>query len=1005
MKLFIFAILIMASQSLNAQQLQATLSHYSTDNGMASNAISHIVQDDYGYIWLSTWNGLSRFDGYNFYNYQTGAGSHIPHLHNRIMDIDIDNRQNVWMRMYDGRVFVMMRSIDKIVNPFENISGSSEYRTRYPVTVTSAGDVIVNVEGIGLYKMSMEQDRIASQLITTGEFSVTSMAEGYQDDIWLGTDKGVHRIDFSNLTLERKGYFLDESVTCLFSNGYNIFVGTTSGKIFSFSYGQEPRLVYNGKQSITGLFVDSHGVVWFSDKEEGALRLHPESGNEKRFRQPIIMPEYDGIGAEFNEANGILWVRLNRGGYGYYNRETDEIEFFHNNPSNTWNLSNTVNASLELNEGVIWESTIRRGLEKLEILKRTIDRVSFFPEEGPSMNNEIRAILYDARRQHLLMGNKNSMLFILNPDGSRTTITKDSGGKPLGRMYGLSMDQKGNYWLCSKDAGLFLITPSGNGYDIRNFIHNENDEWSLSDNRVYYALEDREGNVWVATYGGGVNILTHNKNGKEVFLHSKNVMKKYPYKSHQKVRTLALDAEGNVWAGTTDGILVMSYIDRKLSIKELKESERDPDKILLSNDVVCLARDRQGDMWVGTSGGGLAHTVGKDADGQWLFENFGSKDGLPSEEIRSITFDDRGNVWFATDHVLCSFNTSKRIFTTFSTLDGVDDTMCSEGAAVCMPNGNVLFGTVNGYYIIDRSKLVTTSGNILKLHITDFWLGEDLQSPRYTDTYDYYVPESRRVELPSHGTSFTFRFASLNYQLQHRVHYQYMLEGYDRVWKNADRTRTATYSSLPAGTYHFRVKAFLLESPDKYDMRVIEVVVPLYFLFSKNAIWLYMLLAILVSVWLLFWRQRHLEQQERMRMLREGPRIHTKQSVGEKKNELLSFLNDYLDVHYSDPMLTIDEIVSASEMPVDDFVRELHKATGQTPKEYVSDFRLKKALTLLETTDDSIASIAFHCGYTDVAAFNRQFKVKTGIMPSKFRDDQKNRHQQHSATDAYEIMN
>ena len=567
------------------------------------------------------------------------------------------------------------------------------------------------------------------------------------------------------------------------------------------------------------------------------------------------------------------------------------------------------------------------------------------------------------------------------------------------------MDQKGNYWLCSKDAGLFHITPSGNGYDIRNFIHNENNEWSLSDNRVYYALEDREGNVWVATYGGGVNILTHNKNGKEVFLHSKNVMKKYPYKSHQKVRTLALDAEGNVWAGTTDGILVMSYIDRKLSIKELKESERDPDKILLSNDVVCLARDRQGDMWVGTSGGGLAHTVGKDADGQWLFENFGSKDGLPSEEIRSITFDDRGNVWFATDHVLCSFNTSKRIFTTFSTLDGVDDTMCSEGAAVCMPNGNVLFGTVNGYYIIDRSKLVTTSGNILKLHITDFWLGEDLQSPRYTDTYDYYVPESRRVELPSHGTSFTFRFASLNYQLQHRVHYQYMLEGYDRVWKNADRTRTATYSSLPAGTYHFRVKAFLLESPDKYDMRVIEVVVPPYFLFSKNAIWLYMLLAILASVWLLFWRQRHLEQQERMRMLREGPRIHTKQSVGEKKNELLSFLNDYLDVHFSDPMLTIDEIVSASAMPVDDFVRELHKATGQTPKEYVSDFRLKKALTLLETTDDSIASIAFHCGYADVAAFNRQFKVKTGIMPSKFRDDQKNRHQQHSATDAYEIMN
>ncbi len=71
-----------------------------------------------------------------------------------------------------------------------------------------------------------------------------------------------------------------------------------------------------------------------------------------------------------------------------------------------------------------------------------------------------------------------------------------------------------------------------------------------------------------------------------------------------------------------------------------------------------------------------------DDDGAWQFRNYGVEDGLPSEEIRSITFDDRGNVWFATDHILCSFDVKKGILTTFSQLDGVDDTMCSEGAAV-----------------------------------------------------------------------------------------------------------------------------------------------------------------------------------------------------------------------------------------------------------------------------------------------------------------------------------
>jgi hypothetical protein len=100
-----------------------------------------------------------------------------------------------------------------------------------------------------------------------------------------------------------------------------------------------------------------------------------------------------------------------------------------------------------------------------------------------------------------------------------------------------------------------------------------------------------------------------------------------------------------------------------------------------------------------------------------------------------------------------------RIFSSFSNLDGVDETECSEGAAVCLPNGNVCFGTVNGYYLVDRSKLVTATGNMLKLRITDFFINDELQSPRLNDTFDYYVPDSRSVTLPRHDQVIAFRFA------------------------------------------------------------------------------------------------------------------------------------------------------------------------------------------------------------------------------------------------------
>ena len=97
--LAITAIVLMGWTEMLAQQLQATSWHYSTEDGLCSDAISYLAQDDYGYIWIATWNGLARFDGYHFQNYKTGAASHIPNLHNRILSLSIDSQQNVWMRM------------------------------------------------------------------------------------------------------------------------------------------------------------------------------------------------------------------------------------------------------------------------------------------------------------------------------------------------------------------------------------------------------------------------------------------------------------------------------------------------------------------------------------------------------------------------------------------------------------------------------------------------------------------------------------------------------------------------------------------------------------------------------------------------------------------------------------------------------------------------------------------------------------------------------------------
>ena len=154
-------LMLLVPTELRAQQLQASLSHYSTEDGMPSNTIVALRTDDYGFLWLATWNGVSRFDGYHFYNYKTGVTSGVHGLHNRVENMAIDLSQNVWLKMYDGRVFVINRKTDCIEDPLEGINGHDDFHVDYFFNpyVTTTGDVLISYDDIGLYKLRLDQTR------------------------------------------------------------------------------------------------------------------------------------------------------------------------------------------------------------------------------------------------------------------------------------------------------------------------------------------------------------------------------------------------------------------------------------------------------------------------------------------------------------------------------------------------------------------------------------------------------------------------------------------------------------------------------------------------------------------------------------------------------------------------------------------------------------------------------------------------------------------------------
>ena len=978
-KLLFLVLMVLSVTGAKANELQALRNHYTTSDGLASNAVADIVEDRFGYIWIATWNGLSRFDGYNFCNYPTGKNSGLPNFHNRILTLTADNGGNIWMRMYDNRIFVLNRHTDVIANAFESVEGGDLLKTNNGYqgkTHRTASTIVKSIDGYvyayirqkGIYRMRSVGAKPMVQLVDIGKRKVYAMATDKHANLWVATDKGLAKIKPTETKLN-DGFVMDNkeimNICCTANN--TILVGTKNGNIYNV--GSKKKIYSTNGSQISSLYQDSHSLIWFTTDTQGVYQYNPTTNTTRHFTQIVSTPEIDVNGAAYSEANGTLWVRMNMGGFGYYDYATGEMNYFHNNPDNTWNLSNTVATYVALQEGVIWMSTIRRGLEKLSLLRPCIMHRNLMPGSNVYGANETRAIINDHTRKKILIGNKTGN--ILSADNATSALSPFC--KVDAKVYDMMQLENGDIYISTKGMGVYVL-PKGASQPKHLDIN-------LSSQNVYQTVKDKAGNLWIATYNGGVNMY----NGKRVF--GPRNIKGYPKFSHTKVRSITLGPDGMVWAGTSDGILTMKSDGKNVYAAPLEMSD-DTELQTGNNDIIQLLRGVDGTMWVATNGGGLSKTTGKDKKGKWCFETFDEADGLPSNEIKSVAITKDNVVWFSADQTLCSFDNNKKLFTTFSILDGVNDESFSEGTGACLPNGEILFGTLNGYYIVDRSKLRTHNGSLLKLAITDFFVDDKLMSPRLNDTYDYYVPDSGKVRLPSRGSIFSVKFASLNYQLQHRVHYQYMLEGYDKEWHNADNQRRANYSNVPAGTYTLRIKAFLLESPDQYDERTLEITVPPYFFASTVALWIYIMLAILGVGAYFYIRQRRIqyeaEQRKKMRVLKVGP-----EEIAFNNEDDYDFVKenlDWLEKNFDNPSLKIEDMASNSGLSRTSFYNQLKALTGQSPKEFVSDFRMKKAYMYLESTTMTISEVAYKTGFNDPVYFARLFKQRTGMTPKAYRE-------------------
>ena len=848
------ALLVLSGTDSRAEtaRFDYVFEHYSTDDGLPHNSIAEIHQDAKGYIWVCTWYGLSRFDGNTFVNYIMLPGDFTNLTHNRMLSLDEDVRGYLWLRTYDYRLYRFDPEAERFVAIPDELEGFSGANLKVTCFHSDRqGNAWIAVPGAGFYCISpdLEVRRIPSGITSSIGTDIRHIYEASDGTVYVASELGlaavgdgdpvlVSRVRSVESFCEFGGrlYFAgpDEIVVIDREKGLlpRIDLDTDStGELTAMTVtgSGENRSLYLGFRSgtvarldtlsmqltarrydmgrVRYLFPDSGGLLWIATDRTGIFSYNPEKDRFRRYEHPRnVMSYYADSLARVVEHGGTTWIKMNNYGFGWYDRENDMVVPLNNVKSQPdCRFMNGV-ACFEVDRsGVLWMSTAQRGLERVTVISPKVDVIVPPARSDDSLAaSEVRAIMRDSDG-NVWVATKSRELFIYSSD--MTDCRRVPGD--FGVIYTIFEDESGCIWLGTKGDGLVRLVPEGNRFGITRYRHSPARSSSLSSNDVYSIEQDSDGKIWVGTFGGGLSMLRNPD--EDEFLNMYNSFPGYPVEYGDRVRYLHCMDDGRMLVATVGGLLWFDPAENP-ETTVFHSTRKIPGDIhsIGNNDIIYIFPDNCGDTYLCTFGGGL-NRIFFDSSGRARFDIISTEQGLSSNIVLSGAVDGDSDIWLATERGLSRIDSSSGAIVNYTRYDGITPTTFSEATCTALPDGTLLFGTLDNVYKIDpRSFRYAPEDSRLVIS------GVSVNDRR--------VPMAgERVDIPHDYSFFRIDFASLNFRQRGQMNYSYRLSGYDKDWITNSDSRSVTYSRIPPGRYTFVVSATPYEGTSSVETASIDI--------------------------------------------------------------------------------------------------------------------------------------------------------------------------------------
>ncbi|AZQ63992.1 hybrid sensor histidine kinase/response regulator [Flammeovirga pectinis] len=776
-------VLFTISNNCSANNKDLFLKHYTTKQGLSQNDVNCIYQDQTGLIWIGTNDGLSRFDGYEFKNYRIDSHN-LPS--NFIRTITEDNKGNLWIGTLNAGIYRLNLTTEQFTF-FSNKEGKPKLFTNNTIT-----NLIIDNKG----------------------------------NLWFGNRKGLNKI--RSASLQTEALVVDK----YYHNPHN------NESIAS--------------NNITNLYIDKVGHLWVGSKKGLQLMIPPN--NEDQFcvfrnfenkklislnaitenKGELLIASFDGIyqiqlseitkenptfkkvsdlkvGTLLSDDKNTIWAGNENGLYQLKKNaltgDLDEIGH-QNSYNNDYIGSNIINTLYKDNLGVIWIGTNGSGINKYNPRRKKFTH--FKQGENPLdlTYNKIRSTFQD-NLGRIWIGTEGGGLNVFDNKKVRSlNVAKNKKAQNI--VYAIEQ------W---KDQLVFgvgypsktLIIPIDKALTLENKIIESTVHPTDHIFATFDIANDGDSILWLATYGGG--IIKGIEKDKKFEWSFPTIIDKNDHEI-DIIRSITIDKKGNIWFGTNKGLVFLSKEEKvkKNPYFEIFTNTKEVPSSLSYNYILPVFEASNGEIWVGTMGGGLnIFNPKKSTTTDINFEHLSTKNGLPSNVIKSILEDNYGNLWVASNKGLSKINLENRRIKNFDLTDGLQGDEFGELAAVKLNNGKLLFGGVNGinifkpHEIIDDhtvASVIFTDLKILNNEINpyDSFLGNQILTSSLQST--------KAIELPHNQNSFSFKFASLHYGASENNSYRYKLDGFDKDWVTVDAgQREAKYTNISPGNYILYVKA------------------------------------------------------------------------------------------------------------------------------------------------------------------------------------------------------